>query len=245
MSQALTDAQMLSIWERGIGLSTTARALLILGAGGVAGTEAPGEWPVGRRDVALLGIRRATFGDRIASRTRCPRCSCELEFELDGATLLGPVVCCSDERRVVLEQEGVRIDVRAPTSMDLLELEKLDSAQEVEAGLWARCVVTRTADGNALEAKRLTADQRRAVEEALEAGDPCLEVCVELECSACAARWVSPFDIAFVLWLEIVERARGALNHVHLLARRYGWTERDVLALGQRRREMYLALPES
>lgn len=243
MSDALTDAQMLYIWERGIALGPTSRALLILGGARRAGQEAC-EWPVGRRDAALLEIRRATFGDRLASRTTCPRCGCELEFELDAGALRAHGTGPQGDQTIVLQQGGAHISVRTPTSSDLLAVETLGSSQAIETALWKRCVVAHDEHGAALDPEQLTAAQRDAVETALEDADCGMDLRIDLECRACATRWETAYDIARVLWLEIVQHARGVLHHVHQLARRYGWTERDVLSLGQRRREMYLALAE-
>jgi hypothetical protein len=47
--------------------------------------------------------------------------------------------------------------------------------------------------------------------------------------------------VAF-FWEEIDVWAERTLSDVHRLASAYGWSESDILALGPRRRQRYLAL---
>jgi hypothetical protein len=44
------------------------------------------------------------------------------------------------------------------------------------------------------------------------------------------------------VWTELRAHARRLLREVDVLARAYGWTEPDVLALDERRRAAYLEL---
>jgi hypothetical protein len=48
------------------------------------------------------------------------------------------------------------------------------------------------------------------------------------------------FDIASYFWDEINAWANRILREVHILASRYGWSERDILALSPWRRQFYL-----
>ena len=53
---------------------------------------------------------------------------------------------------------------------------------------------------------------------------------------------MAQLDAGAVLWDEIDARARALLGEVHLLAAAYGWTEREILALGAERRASYLSM---
>jgi hypothetical protein len=77
------------------------------------------------------------------------------------------------------------------------------------------------------------------IENGLEALDPCANIELSLVCGNCAHAWAAPFDVAAVLWDEVEARARALLATVHTLARAYGWSERDVLALSEQRRAAY------
>jgi hypothetical protein len=51
--------------------------------------------------------------------------------------------------------------------------------------------------------------------------------------------------MAAFLWAEIEARARRLLREVHILATAYGWTEAEVLSLGENRRARYVERVQS
>ena len=61
-------------------------------------------------------------------------------------------------------------------------------------------------------------------------------------CLGCGHPWQPLFDIATLLWTELTNLARSLIEEVDALASAYGWSERDILALGGRRRRAYLEL---
>jgi len=76
---------------------------------------------------------------------------------------------------------------------------------------------------------------------ALEAAGPGFDTDLAYRCPSCGAAnrfWFDPLD-----W--IVRQGRGVLLEVHRLARAYGWTEAEILALPRARRQAYLALIEA
>ena len=72
--------------------------------------------------------------------------------------------------------------------------------------------------------------------------DPYADVRLNLRCPGCAVAWDAPLDIGPFLWLELESWARRTLRQVHELAVAYGWSEADILDLGERRRQAYLDL---
>jgi len=72
--------------------------------------------------------------------------------------------------------------------------------------------------------------------------DPLAEVLVDVVCPACDTEFVADLDVGAFVWAEVHGRAQRLLHEVDVLARAYGWTETEVLALGDRRREAYLTL---
>ena len=72
--------------------------------------------------------------------------------------------------------------------------------------------------------------------------DPCAETQLHLTCPGCATTWQAILDIGEFFWRELVVEAKRLLWEVHLLARGYGWSEADCLALSQRRRQTYVDL---
>jgi hypothetical protein len=59
---------------------------LLLTAAAVPGDSeaALADWPLGRREAALLRLRRKTFGASMPICVACPGCSQELEIEIDA-----------------------------------------------------------------------------------------------------------------------------------------------------------------
>jgi len=72
--------------------------------------------------------------------------------------------------------------------------------------------------------------------------DPLAEIELHFDCPACGHGWEELFDIASWLWVEVGDQALRLLREVDLLARIYGWSESEILALPPLRRSHYLRL---
>ena len=74
--RALSAADLLTVWERGVTHSLAQRALTLLA---LACAETPPEqvaqFSVGQRDMLLLALREQTFGSQLASIATCPACA--------------------------------------------------------------------------------------------------------------------------------------------------------------------------
>src|SRR5712691_6316794 len=83
-----STAALLDAWDQGRDAAPGERALILLSA---AQPQAPAatlsNWPVGRRDAALLTLCERLFGRRLPAQGRCPRCAALLELEVDVARL--------------------------------------------------------------------------------------------------------------------------------------------------------------
>jgi hypothetical protein len=75
--------------------------------------------------------------------------------------------------------------------------------------------------------------------------DPAADIRIRLECPQCSRVLSVVFDIVAVLWTELGVYAKRLLRQVDVLARRYGWTESEILSLSPARRAFYLALTGS
>ena len=64
----------------------------------------------------------------------------------------------------------------------------------------------------------------------------------ELACPDCGHGWNVELDVAAFAWREIEILAERLLQHVDVLARRYGWSEQEILTLSPARRRFYLEL---
>jgi hypothetical protein len=82
----------------------------------------------------------------------------------------------------------------------------------------------------------------REAEDALEALDPNAELSLSVHCGVCGQHSLAQLDLGVLLWDEIDGHAHALLAEVDTLARAYGWTESEVLALSAARRAAYLAM---
>jgi hypothetical protein len=232
---ALRAPDVLALWEQGRARHPIDRALLLFAA---ACPELPADrladLPLGERNAALLRLRRRTFGPEVRAYIDCPACRERMELALQVDMFLPPKTGAPSGGE--LETDGFRF--RLPTSRDLSALLGHADAESAAAQLLERCCVGRP-DGATTSSLHGLLEK---IEAGLEVLDPGADIELSLVCESCAHRWAAPFDIAAVLWDEVDARARALLAAVHTLARAYGWSEREVLALGEQRREAYLEM---
>jgi len=227
VTAAVAAASLLDAWEQGARQHPLHRALTLLRvAEPQASLEALAELPIGERDRRLFALRARLFGPQLEAVAACPRCGEKLDIACDGRA----VFAGDGAQHAEVEVAGRRLSLRAPSTVDLLDVAELPPAER-PAALLARCA------GEAVD-DRL----REAVEARLAELDPLGEVSFALGCAACGHEWAEVFDIAGFLWTEVGDRAQRLLREIHTLARAYGWREADILALTPQRRAAYLTL---
>lgn len=231
VAAGVTGRALLDLWDHVEGLSPQQRALALAEA--VAG-EPLGNRPVGRRDACLLALHEELSGPVLDAVVSCPGCAEETEFTLDT-----PVLRKSAEQVEARGDVAVgsrRVAWRVPTGDDLVDLEAIEDPEAAAAELLARCTA------GAEDGAPLTGDERAAVTAAIADADPLAEVLVELTCPGCDRPFVADVDVADFATRAVRDAARRLLEEVDALARAYGWTEPEVLALSDRRRAAYLRL---
>lgn len=235
---APTGDALIDAWEQGLGASPTRRALVLLGAAHPgASADELAELTLGQRDVALLELRVALFGDHIEALGTCPACAAELDVSFDVSRLLGSLPPAGTVAREVATGSSAAT-VRPPTSADVLAVLGEGTLESAGARLLERCV-TQTAGAADADAAAGLLD--RAAEEVV-AADPAARIELGLACAECGHTWSEVLDVAGFVWREVAAWVRRTLRDVHLLARAYGWREADILALTPRRRAAYLEL---
>lgn len=240
--RSLEPADLVAIWERGAGLHSIDRALLALAAALPELDEAAlAGLPLGDRDALLLELRRSTLGDRLSAHEPCPECGEQVEFDVSCAALLERAA--PPPARWTIDHAGVRLTLRPLDSRDAAAAVTAgDGVDAARALLLERAVVAAERAGRPLSVGDLADDVAAAVSSSLAACDAGAELLLDLSCPACATAWESLLDVAAFVWTELAARAERLLQDVHVLARAYGWSEGEVLALGDSRRAAYLAL---
>ena len=228
------DAQtLIRCWEHGRRRHTLDRALLMYAE---AVPDAPAatlaDRPIGERNAALLRLRRALFGDDLKSCVDCPECSERLEFSLSASALLAATTQPGKRpEHSALSIRGLRL--RLPTTRDLAAI----AGETDTASAECRLLMRLCEEG---DARAITEELRADLARMLDAADPCMDLGIDLNCPACGHAWNASFDVPAFLWDEIDGRARRLLDEVHVLARSYGWSERQILELSDARRNAYL-----
>lgn len=225
------------IWERGRREHAVDRALTMLAALTGRPRQELAAISVERRDILLLDWRCRLFGPVLVGYTACSGCGCGVDVSLTAADLEEP------EEHFVVEVAGLSHAVRLPTSLDLLAIAGCENIEAARRVLIRRCLQDSSADG---ENQAVPDVDGEAVAVAAEAElDRRAEVSagmVELCCPDCGRGWTAELDVAAFAWREIEILAGRLLREVDVLARRYGWSEQEILGLSPGRRRFYLEL---
>jgi hypothetical protein len=219
---------ILQIWERGRREHPVDRALTILAVLSGRPRRALAAISVERRDSLLLQWRSRIFGDSLAGYAACPRCGCGVDVSLT------PVGLAEAEERFVVQVCGRPLAVRLPTSLDLAAITGCESVEAASRMLVSLCVE----DSHALDTEVVAA----AIDAELDRRTGISAGAVALTCPDCGHGWNVQIDVAAFAWREIELLAGQLLRYVDVLARRYGWSEQEILALSPARRRFYLEL---
>jgi hypothetical protein len=232
-----SETELLCLWESGVIRHPIDRALLLCAWGR---PDLPGDrfanLPLGVINLVLLRMREALFGPRIEVQIGCEKCGERLEAGLEIGQLVAAVPEGDDRREV--EVEGFHF--RVPDSRDLASIANELDAETAALRLLERCCIARPGK-DALPMSTILSE----VESQLEAADPIADLRLAVCCEACGHCWDASLDAGALLWDEVQRYARGLLSEVDSLARVYGWTEQEVLALSPRRRAAYLGMVEA
>ncbi len=226
----VSTATLLTVWEAGIAQPPVLRALSLLAPFFPDMTvDDLARLPIGQRDAFLLTVREWLFGPQMECVAVCPACAMRLEFTMNTAELRAAAPTTTVPQQLTLD--GIRVTFRLPTSADLLALTPTPT---VVWRLVERCLIDPPA---ALPEHALA-----AVATAMTQRDPLLEPRIVMTCPGCGRGWSTLLDIVAFVWQEIDYWARRLLSEIHALARAYGWSESDILALSPQRRALYLRL---
>lgn len=237
----LSAQDVVGVWETGVRQHPVDRALTLLAAAYPdLSREALISMSVGQRDALLLTVRERNFGSRLQGAASCPNCSERLEFEFETDYVRVSREPAGAEGMYALAAGGYELCFRLPDSQDLAAVTRSADAEEGHALLLERCVLQCSRDGAEVEVRSLPDEVVRALSAALDERDGQADVRLTLTCPACGWDWQASFDIGAYLWTEIQSQAHRLLGEVDVLARTYGWCEKDVLSMSPIRRRFYM-----
>ena len=238
----LSTAELLSVWEKGLGRTSLERAQVVLKAARESPSDPdPGELPLGERDAQLLTLREWTFGNEVTALSRCPKCKEELELTFQISDLRLPAT--PPRRELGFSSGDYAIQFRLPTSGDLAAVSgESCEGRSLRNALLARCVSDARHGNDPVAAETLPESVVEELSERMSEMDPQAEIELSLHCVSCGERWNEVFDVESFFWTELQAWAVRLLEDVHQLAASYGWSEADILAMSATRRSAYLSM---
>jgi hypothetical protein len=238
----LETSHLLSLSEDTAGVHPIDAALRILGSAFPLRDAAElARLPLGARDVLLLGVRAATFGDRLEARECCPACSMDIEVGLQCNTLAVQGGDLPPEQWS-LAVDGYDLELRPLDSMDAAAAAWTGDEATARDMLLQRALIAASRDGQSMTIDELPASVIDAAVVSLSAHDPGSEIVLAFRCPQCKARWTNVLDIASFVTSEVAARGQRLMADVDALARAYGWSEAEILRLGEGRRAAYVAM---
>jgi hypothetical protein len=236
--QASSVERLLQVWEDAQGAHPIELALGLLEVAWPR--HEPASWarlPIGARDARLLELHEAWFDAGFQATADCEACGTRLESDFPASAIR--VEPPAQAPLHTLSHGADTIGFRLPNSEDILEVAAIADPQSAQDALLRRCVNGWGA-GDASAPARIPADLGARLDAEMARLDPGADLRIRLRCPSCGHEQVTLFDIVAYLREELDEWAQRLLADVHVLARAYGWPERDILALSAVRRRHYI-----
>lgn len=241
-TQSLSSCELLNIWEKGQYEAPPQRALMLLA--GFCKKKMPEDLarlPIGVRDALLLSLREKIFGQNFSGLATCPGCGQWLEASFSSEEIR---MTASSEagQSLSAEMDDYVVHFRLPDTLDLIAIVEISDRDEATQALLGRCILDASYRGEEIAFDALPETVHEAALKLMNESDPQADVQLDLCCPECDHKWQAAFDILSYLWKEIDAWAFRILSDVHLLASAYGWSEADILAMSNWRRQIYLDL---
>jgi hypothetical protein len=237
--RAVTQSDLLALWESGKALHPLDWGLLAVNTMfPETQPDSVADWPIGRRNRALVEMQLACFGPALRGWTSCRRCADKLGFALDGRALAESPLPNQAEPIVVNGRS-----FRLPTSRDLARIAAEDDPGTAAVALVEMCRI----DGEPVERSFATEidwtkEDLDAIGDKMALADPLGEIMLYFDCPQCGESFEDSLDLPTFLRAEIEGRAKRLLREVHTLASAYGWGEAEILSLNPARRQFYLEM---
>ncbi len=237
----LTSSELFGVWEQTLDQPLIARTIKLLEL--ASGEHADiASLPIGERDARMFRLREWLFGNRMFQTATCPACSEKIEWEtLSGDIQIHPGT--ASPRIIELSRNSYEVKFRLVNSADIVNLIKNKIPPEQSANyLLQHCILEVKKSGGLISKENLPAEIAETIEEEMSVRDPQADVQLNLGCPACHHQWQTGFNIMSFFWAEINHWAQKIMQEIFVLARFFGWSEQDILAMSPRRRQLYLQM---
>jgi len=239
----LSALELLNIWEQGRRQTLAWQALLLLAAScPEKSIDELAKLSIGHRDALLLTLREKTFGQLLNGIVTCAKCGEQLELTMKIADILVDKKIGPKELTTTIDRYEVIFRLPDSTDIDFLD-ETIDLAA-ARLMIYDRCILSicDTSEKKEISVDALPAEVMNEISDRIAKADPQADMLIDLSCPSCSREWQMGFDIVSFFWSEINTWAYRILYEVRNLAMAYGWSERDILAMSPRRRQIYLEM---
>lgn len=243
--QSATDGDtLLRLWERALAQPPAMRIDALLGDA-LLDDLAAQALTLGERNTRLASLHTQWFGRELQLLSHCPACNTGAQFsgDCDALSAAMPGAVAPTHHALIGDH---RIEFRLPRAEDVVAAASSNGDNaDFGRALLQRCVLACTRDGRAVPVQALPPEVLDTLSQRMEVLDPAASVCFALDCPQCATHWVARLDLAQLVWQKLQAAAERLLLDIDALARTYGWTEPDVLALSPTRRAAYVQMAAS
>lgn len=243
--KALSTIELFSIWEENMEQPLLSKTITLLQAAcAVNDNLTIAKLSIGERDARLFLLREWMFGNRMYHTTNCPVCTEKVEWETRANAMRIQELDDSFSTRIFeLSSQDFYIKYRLVNSLDIIQLLKQKIAlEEANGNLLKCCMLDIKKQGKSYSIDKLPAALVVSIEEEMAQKDPQADLQLQVSCPACNHEWTVGFDIMHFFWTEIHNWAQRLMQEVFLLARFFNWSEKDILNMSPRRRQLYLQM---
>jgi len=236
---ALTQAQLLDLWDAGSRATPWSRAALLLQSAWPDAAVA--QWPLGVANARLLELRATLFGAAWDCVADCPACAQVAEVRLDVAAMLAAAPGADAAQAPVwhyIDESPATPRFRLPVLADLMSAGPADASSA--ARLFHAVITAPASQATDAALVDLPPHTRISIEQQVLRLDPLAAIDIVMDCPTCGHRWRAAADIIGMLWADLSALARRLLGDVVRLAAVFGWSEQQILALSPVRRQHYL-----
>ena len=232
------------IWEEELDQPLLRKTLRLLSEAYPGGDmKSVGHLSIGDRDARLLQMREWMFGPLLRIIANCPQCREMIEWESNIDNFkLQPVLPELNVRTFTLEKDGYHIRFRLPDTYDISKAINDPSYLSDQNKLIRDCILEKSRDGEKFEGYDLPEAVWNALDDRMGKEDPQADIRMDIKCPACSHHWEASFDITGYIWAEIENWAHRVMREVVLLARSFGWAEKDILQMSPMRRQLYIQM---
>lgn len=198
--------------------------------------------PIGIRDSLLILIRSNIFGNTFTNIAQCPRCGEKIEWEQHSDNFeIGKPEDLLVKERYEFENGEYTISFRLPNTKDILNLENAAEGY-AEEQLLNNCLLKVNLADKTIPTSDIPNEIVANLLTCMEKEDRLADINFSLHCPACSHAWNNNFDIVQYFWTEINAWANRMMYEIGVIASNFGWSEKQILDLSPKRRQIYLEM---